>query len=1000
MRNIVLIISVLLGINCSVNAQIPSLLKDINTVGGYNNPNGFVKLNGIIYFPFDDNIHGSELWRSDGTTAGTYMVKDIYPGAQSGVNSYEVPIVFQNKLFFHAKDPNSWYEIFTSDGTSTGTNSVTNFSTNNNDTNIGKLVNCGDYKMVFSAQTTAYGYELWQSDGTFTGTTLLADFTSGPNNTGIDQVLYTPSFLGGTIFVKIGNPTAAVGIWRSSFGCFIGCGAFSTPTKIPNTENAGNAFAHTNTATQHTELYLQDINTFNLSKYDLNDNTLTQLTNFPATPPNYNGSFLELNNIIYFTGRDVTNGSELWKTDGTVAGTAFLKDISAGTGSTYIGKFIEIGGNAYFTAKTSINGISLWKTDGTAAGTVELTNISPSNSTIVGYELKNSGANIYYTTSISLGNFLYETSINAYNITTNQKTVIKNFGDLPNYDAGDDEIGSIGLNSDFIFVGYEPAIGFEIWKTNGTVAGTELLKDIGKGSSFGSNFLINSGATHTAYFLASDLAGNYPQLHKIESGTIVSKVSNRIMQNLIELNANTMLFTTYDNTFGEELWKTDGTEAGTQLVKDIFPGQRSSNLTDFTKFNNLMVFRAKDNSSDYELWVSDGSAAGTFRLKDIRPGSNGSTPSNFVECNGFVYFSADDGTNGYELWRTDGTSAGTILVKDIVPGASDSYPSKLTKAGNRVFFTANEPSSNRELWVTDGTAAGTYLVKDIRPGNLSSDIEELTAIGDNVFFSANNGTQGRELWRSSGNNVTTSPYNINAEQIVLGSVLIESSNPKNLTALGNKLYFSAEQTIYSNPLVTYGRELWSYTMGDASPVIVKNANPNTGNLDGIAFDFNGKFKNLGNIIYYPATDGQHGFELWRSDGTAVGTFMVQDTYQGLGDGIDYRNNVEMIGNPFSGFFYYNATNGQNGHELWSFGQCKVAQNITETLAASSQRQQSSQFLTSSSNITNTNTSYGNLDINYRAGKAITLLPGFSVEGIKLPQNRKSVFKAEIGGCNY
>jgi ELWxxDGT repeat protein len=981
-------------------AQIPTLLKDINTVGGYRYPYGFVKLNGIIYFPYDDNIHGCELWESDGTPTGTKMVKDIYPGAESGLNFYEVPIVFQNKLFFHAKDPYSWYEIFTSDGTSTGTNAVTDFSVNNNNTYMGALVNCGDYKMVFSAQTAANGNELWQSDGTLLGTSLLAELTPGQGSTGIDEILFTPSFLGGTIFLKIGNPTAAVGIWRSSFGCFIGCGAFSTPIKIPNTENAVALFPHNNTNNAHTELYFKNINTFNVSKYDLSDNTLTQLTNFPAIPHNNNVDFSKLNNTIYFSGRDATNGSELWKTDGTAAGTVLLKDISVGTGSTFIGKFEEVGGIGYFTAKTASNGINLWKTDGTAAGTVELTNISPSNSTIVSYELKNSGVNLYYTTSISIGNFSYESSINVYNITTNQKTVIKNFGNLPDYEAGDDVIGSIGLNSDLIFVGYEPTIGYELWKTNGTISGTVLIKDIDQGSSNAKNFIVNSGAAHPIYFLASEVSEYNSKLHKIESGTIVSKVSDRIMDNLIELNTNTMLFTTYDNTFGQELWKTDGTEAGMQLVKDIFPGQNSSQIYGLTKLNNLIIFRATDYSNDIEPWVSDGTSAGTFKLKDINPGFNGSFPSNFVESNGFVYFSADDNTNGNELWRTDGTTAGTILVKDIVPGLGSGFPNNLTKVGNRVFFRAFQSSSGFELWVSDGSLAGTYMVKDIRPGNLSSDIQELTAVGNDVFFSADDGTQGRELWRSSGNNVTTSAYNINAEHSILGSVIIESSNPKNLTAIGNKLYFSAEQTIYSNPLITYGRELWSFTIGNVNPVIVKNANPSTGNLDGIAFDFNDKFKNLGNIIYYPATNGVHGFELWRSDGTEAGTFMVDDTYQGLDNGIDYQSNFEMIGNPFTGILYFNATDGQNGHELWSFGQCKVAQNITETLAASTQKQQSSQFLTSSSNIAYTNITYGNLNINYRAGKAITLLPGFSVEGIKLPQNRKSVFKAEIGGCNY
>ncbi|MFP2913773.1 hypothetical protein ACLESD_54090, partial [Pyxidicoccus sp. 3LFB2] len=68
-----------------------------------------------------------------------------------------------------------------------------------------------------------------------------------------------------------------------------------------------------------------------------------------------------------------------------------------------------------------------------------------------------------------------------------------------------------------------------------------------------------------------------------------------------------------------------------------------------------------------ELWKSDGTEAGTVRVKDIVPGPSSSSPQGLVVMNGALYFNAWDATTGSELWRSDGTEAGTVRVKDIYP---------------------------------------------------------------------------------------------------------------------------------------------------------------------------------------------------------------------------------------------------------------------------------------------------------------------------------------------
>ena len=82
----------------------------------------------------------------------------------------------------------------------------------------------------------------------------------------------------------------------------------------------------------------------------------------------------------------------------------------------------------------------------------------------------------------------------------------------------------------------------------------------------------------------------------------------------------------------------------------------------------------------WELWESNGTTLGTQMLIDINNvGSASSYPANFTATANYLYFSANDGTNGTKLWRTDGTAAGTVLVDNIDPGSGSSGPPTLPR---------------------------------------------------------------------------------------------------------------------------------------------------------------------------------------------------------------------------------------------------------------------------------------------------------------------------------
>ncbi|MBP7400595.1 MAG: hypothetical protein KA954_13475, partial [Chitinophagales bacterium] len=137
-----------------------------------------------------------------------------------------------------------------------------------------------------------------------------------------------------------------------------------------------------------------------------------------------------------------------------------------------------------------------------------------------------------------------------------------------------------------------------------------------------------------------------------------------------------LLFSANDGTNGIEFWKSDGTEAGTSMVKNIGPDAASYCVSvygcgpEFIVMDDILYFRASDNIHGAEIWRSDGTDAGTYMVKDINAGvgdcSNSTFMSNqyFTVLDNVIYFAADGGGNNIELWRSDGTEAGTYLVKD------------------------------------------------------------------------------------------------------------------------------------------------------------------------------------------------------------------------------------------------------------------------------------------------------------------------------------------------
>jgi ELWxxDGT repeat protein len=183
---------------------------------------------------------------------------------------------------------------------------------------------------------------------------------------------------------------------------------------------------------------------------------------------------------------------------------------------------------------------------------------------------------------------------------------------------------------------------------------------------------------------------------------------------LVGLNGN-LVFTATDATHGYELWTSNGTAAGTMMVKDINPGSGSSCPTGqlwgvtfpkpnyATNVNGTVYFQATNGTSGLELWQSDGTAAGTVLVKDINPGSGDSLPSNLTNINGTLYFSANDGIHGIEPWiLTSGPSFYVSGPATSTAGSSFNFTVTAEDASNNV-----NPNYTGTVHFTSGDATAS-----------------------------------------------------------------------------------------------------------------------------------------------------------------------------------------------------------------------------------------------------------------------------------------------------
>ncbi|MBL8828835.1 MAG: hypothetical protein JNM18_17785, partial [Planctomycetaceae bacterium] len=907
-----------------------TLTRDINQLPANSDPTTAVNLNGIAIYTAFDYARGTELWRSDGTPTGTYLLKDIRAGGRS--SSITNLTVVGNRVFFAANDVATGTELWSTDGTTAGTGMVSDIFLGTSSSVPANLVNVNGI-LFFSASNSTNGAELWRSNGASSGTFMVKDIAPGISTSFPSQLT---NFNGTLYFSATDSPTGAE-LWRSD-GTSSGTQMVrdispgSASTTVGNLRVVGSTLLFTATeATFGSELWRTD---------GTSTGTFLTADITPGTTGSSFNNLLVANNLLFFVTSTTVAGAELWRSDGTTAGTFMLSDIAPGATSSSPGNLATLSNVVYFAATNSTFGNELWRTDGSITGTTMVRDIAVGTTSSTPSNLTAFNNQLYFSASSGSGGTELWRSDG-----TNAGTV--QVADIAAGNAGSSPGNLVATNNYLFFTATDSVRGIELWRTDGTSSNTTLTRDIVTGSVAAS---ISNGMSlgDRILFRANDLVTGRELWTSdgTSAGTILLQDMNpgttdALPANAVNLNG-IVLFETDDGVRGRELWRTDGSQAGTWLVADISTSSTPGGPTRMVNVNGTVYFAAFTSTNGAELWKSDGTSSGTSMVYEFTPGSSGTTFGSFFNVNGTLFLQASSPATGLELWKSDGTSSGTSLVADLVPGASGSTLGSFLPLNNKLLFSFNQTATGNELWITDGTtigttqvadiasgtasgfqtttapvvlngiayfagndvingtelwrtdgtSAGTFMVANINPGIGSSSISNLIIINNKLFFAAFTSALGTELWSSDGTSAGTT---IVADIVVGGG----SSSPQNLINVNGTLFFTALTS-------STGTELFRSDGTSSGTVLVRDITP------GPTSSTLSQLTAVGNALFFRTFDSVKGFELWRSDGTCVGTTVVQDLFPGLSD--SYPTNLFALGNRL----FFQAYDGQVGNELFVF----------------------------------------------------------------------------------
>jgi len=747
----------------------------------------------------------------------------------------------------------------------------------------------GPYHVVgnrafFYAATPRHGYELWRTDGTASGTAIVTD-------SGTDAFGPQLADLNGTVYFVPSDGN----LWQTD-GTAAGTQLVKRlPVAATNLTGDGHHLFFTMPGG---ELWVSDGTSSGTHAL------ITTITGGVRA-----SALLPGDGIVYFIGNpeQITATDLLWRSDGTAAGTIPIKSdaFSKGAGIDYAWS-----GKTFYLA---ISGLLL-KVDATSNTAKTLLKQSLQTLSLP-HRLTHAGGGIYFAGTASDG---ITFGLQRIDVVTDAITMVRPF----NY-----ELQSLVALGDRLIVLTSVYDG--PWVTDGTPAGTQrLAEDIR--SEWNTSDAIAVGGN--VYFSGESNAIYPPPSFGLfrtdgtRQGT--GPVALGVLPSTFARLGDTLLFTS-----DGEPWRSDGTAAGTSIIRQLAPLTQSSYPTRLTSAGSSLFFLAQ--SPEFQLdrvWRTDG-----FRTVPLT--SDRSEATILGQCGRGILFTGCTTTENCGLFAADadGTTVVTrgdthngaacvgdtvvantgydVLLFNLVTGVADvlalDSTSDFISLGNRVFFTTYNPKG-KALMMTDGTSAGTSLIVQT---------DETFGFDDGTPLDVVN---GKLLYRYQG--ITAVPLaggppvslttrasmdvHINTgTQVIFGTnvddqeqVWATDGTPAGTTVVG-KLFFRAKFMAQTNGRV--------YILDDNGGIwMTSGATGDLKHVTDAARDAN-TIGAANGLVYFAKSSEETGEELWVSDGTAAGTHLAGD----INAGPHSSNPDQFVATDR--LLFFSAGDDFDGIELWA-----------------------------------------------------------------------------------
>jgi ELWxxDGT repeat protein len=697
-----------------------------NQARKFSNPGNYTTSGSWCYF----SANGNEMWRSDGTDAGTTKLATFTGLSPNG------GVVVGENLFVNVTVQAAVSSALWMCPAAGGTPSRVAPPSGTTWRYIMYMNSAGDDSLVFVTQDQAGKSALWATDGTEAGTHRIP--LTLPGQTVESQVAYSLTQWQDAVYFSTTHSGVASGVWRTD-------GTTAGTTLLKTIKSPYGAF---------------------------------------------NSMWAGADGVYYLTSTD--SGYQLSRTQGTAATTVAMKGtpyIRYVAGMQFPPIITPTASTVYFLSGQETPAEFLVRTKNAKGGKLQLTRSDTINGTGIPphpvgappYEMLASG--LLEFVSAGIGQELWQIDLKGKSRSLFRLSLPGRLGFhgvtpsgalFSRYVPGSPAevyVTDGKARSTISLIDAPSAVAFDIvkagnlWfcspaylgnatasavlKTDGTEAGSAVLEatDGTKPNRFG-NMVPFQGSI---WFIAVSTDGNKRSLWRSDgttAGTV--RVANTWYGDASETVRNLSvaggkLYFSVVHSGKEYLWQSDGTTAGTVEVSAATTfASLSSSIVDL---GGVPIFQAQVTGGLFTQWwaVSNGGLS-TITSPPIGSAASSETDYPRYAVAGTQLFFDGNSTGGMELWVTNGTTAGTHQVKDINPGETGSDPSNMIAVGNHVYFIASDETHGRELWRSDGTEAGTVLVADVEPGPQSSLPQGLKVIGSKLYFHAESRTTGRELY--------------------------------------------------------------------------------------------------------------------------------------------------------------------------------------------------------------------------------------------------------------